>query len=141
MANTSCNSRSLQGVFRGSSAVIATDDSDFKGIVQGYEITFQVDKKQVFDLVSPGFYYLEQPPVGAASFSKIVGPKGLQKNLCSCVPKTITIDASAANCYPGTGVQAQYVLVNALSTGLKVSSTVQDWLIAFSVSYIFSDLQ
>jgi hypothetical protein len=82
------------------------------------------------------------PPAGSATFTKVVGPKGFQKSICSCTPKTITIDASAAFCYPeGTTTNAQYVLVNALPQGIKIGSTVENWLITFQVSYIFSDLQ
>jgi hypothetical protein len=142
MADATCNSRSLEGIYRGSSAILSTDDSDFKGIVQGYEIDFQVDRRQVYDLLSPGFYYIELPPAGTATFSKVVGPKGFQKNICSCTPKTITIDASAAMCYPpDADVDAQFTLVNALPRGIKIGSTVETWLISFQVSYIFSDLQ
>jgi hypothetical protein len=142
MADATCNTRSLEGIYRGSSAIITTDDTDFKGIVQGYEIDFQVPRRQVYDLVSPGFYYIEEPPKGIASFAKVVGPKGFQKSICSCTPKTITIDASAAFCFPpDTDVQAQFVLVNALPMGIKIGSTVENWLITFQVSYIFSDLR
>lgn len=142
MADATCNTRSLEGIYRGSSAIITTDDTEFKGIVQGYEIQFDVPRRQVWDLVSPGFYYIEEPARGVATFAKVVGPKGFQKNLCSCVPKTITIDASAGFCYPAdTPTQAQYVLVNALPQGIKIGSTVENWLITFQVSYIFSDLR
>lgn len=142
MADATCNARSLEGIYRGSSAIISTDDTDFKGLVQGYEINFEVPNRQVYDLVSPGFYYIEEPPRGIATFAKVVGPKGFQKNICSCVPKTITIDASAAMCYPpGAGVDAQFVLINAKPNGIKIGSTVENWLITFQVSYIFSDLR
>lgn len=143
MADAVCNSRTLEGIYRGTSAIISTDDMDFKGLVQGYTIEFGIDRNMVWDLVSPGFYYIEKPPQGQAVFQKVAGPKGFQKNICSCVPKTITVDASAASCYPeGTPPsEASYVLVNALPSKIQISSNTQDWLIVFSVSYLFSDLQ
>lgn len=142
MADATCNNRSLDGIYRGSSAIISTDDTEFKGIVQGYEIVFEVPRKQVYDLVSPGFYYIEEPPRGQAVFTKVVGPKGFQKALCTCTPKTITIDASAAMCYPeGSGTDAQFVLINSLPQGVKILSNTETWLIAFQVTYIFSDLR
>ena len=143
MADLSCNSRILEGIYRGSSAIISTDDADFKGIVQGYTISFEVPRKQLYDLVSPGFYYIEYQPIGLATFQKVVGPKGFQKNICSCVPKTITLDATAASCYPDGSqpLQSSFVLVNALPSKLEITSNIQDWIIVFSVSYVFSDLQ
>lgn len=143
MADLTCNSRVLEGIFRGSSAIISTNDDDFKGIVQGYSISFEVPRKQLYDLVTSGFYYIEYPPIGLATFQKVVGPKGFQKNICSCVPKTITLDATGASCYPDGALpaQASYVLVNALPSKIDITSNVQDWIIVFSVSYVFSDLQ
>jgi hypothetical protein len=143
MADSVCNTRELEGIIRGSSATISTTDTDFKGIIQGYEIQFQVPRKQVYDLISPGFYYIEYPPQGVASFSKVVGPKGFQKSICTCTPKTITIDATGPVCYPTGTVtpDATFVLLNALPQQLHIRSTTEDWLVTFTVTYIFSDLQ
>lgn len=149
--NVTCDGRSLEGIIRGSNFRISfskdTDnsagDSSDRGLVQSFQLQFQRQLRRVYDLATPSFYYLEGAPNGQVSFSRIVGPKGLPSLACDCQPQTVLLDAGPSFCYPeelGTAATA-YELRNALPFGIAGQGDSQNFLIAFQVSYLFSDLR
>lgn len=138
---TACPTRTLEGIIRGTSFRIAGIDETAQGLVQSFELQFQRKLTRVYDLTSAGFYYLEGPPEGTVTFTKIIGPKGAPKITCECTPKNIILSMGPMMCLGNTnGKDVSYTLWNALPFGLNGKGNAGDFLIAFGISYMFSDI-
>lgn len=142
MANATCNSRVLEGTIRGTNFSISGIDESAQGLVQQFSLQFQRKLSYIYDLSSPGFYYIEGPSEGQVSFTKVVGPKGAPKLNCECEPRTLRLNAGETLCYPEDGdfQDASYTLLNALPFGLTGQGNASDFLIVFGISYRFNNV-
>ena len=147
MADATCRTQRLDGIIRGTNMVVTMSSGanadDIPGLVQSFQLQFQRRLSRVYDLTSPSFYYIEGPPEGTVSFSKVIGPKGFPKLGCDCTPRTIVLDASAALCYgadPETQNNARYVLKDAFPMGLSGQGTAENFIVFMGVSYMFGDM-
>jgi len=145
MTDATCNGRALSGIVRGTGFTVSADDDSFKGLVQAFELDFTRKIQRIYDLASPSFYYIEYPPEGQVAFTKVVGPMGAQKLVCDCLPHTITLSAGTLPCFPKPTGPADpnltWTLTNAMPFNLRVHGNASDFLIVFSIAYVFSDLQ
>jgi hypothetical protein len=139
---TACNPRNLEGVIRGTGFTIQGEAPGSNGIVSQFQLEFKRELNRIYDLSSPSFYYIEGAPQGTATFQKIVGPKGAPKLLCSCEPNTVILNTGTGTCYPTNTAAADtsYTLHYALPFGLSGQGQATDFIVSFSVSYLFSDL-
>jgi len=143
--SSSCSPHELAGVIRGTNFSISAGE-DFTGLVQNFNLTFQRKLSRVYDLSDgKSFYYIEGPSEGQVQFSKVVGPKGAPKLLCSCEPQQITLNAGNSLCYTASGSStaqgASYKLKNSYGFGLTGQGDANNFLIIFGISYMFSDIE
>jgi hypothetical protein len=136
MASSACPSRALSGVIRGGTARITGHASG--GIVQQYQIAYETKRVPQYDLISTNFYYIEYPHNGTAKFTSVVTTSAGAVDMCSCSPQTITVTPTQL-CDGSVG--GAYTLANALPSGVQIQSSVNDWLVMFSVDYTFSELR
>ena len=145
MTDATCNGRALAGIIRGTGFSVTVDDSSFKGLVQAFELDFTRRIQRIYDLASPSFYYIEYPPEGQVAFTKVVGPLGAQKLVCDCQHHTITLSAGTLPCFPKPTGPADpnltWTLTNAMPFNERIHGNASDFLIVFSIAYVFSDLQ
>jgi len=141
--NVKCGERVLEGILRGSGFRISGLGTGSEGLVQQFQLQFQRKLSRVYDLTSPSFYYLEGPSEGNVALTRVVGPKGTPKLACDCTPRTIILDASQAACYPANtpGADSAYTLSNAMPFGLQGQGSVDNFLVVFSISYMFNNLE
>lgn len=145
MADATCSEHRLEGTIRGTNFTIEGIDDAAAGLVQSFQLQFTRNLARVYDLADPGFYYIEGPSKGEVGFTKIVGPKGAPKLTCDCEPRTLVLNAGETICFPEpTAAQiegATYTLLNALPFGISGQGNSNNFLISFSISYLFSDLR
>lgn len=136
---TKCSPKTPAGVIRASNFRLSI--SDYKGLVQSFNLEFQRQINRVFDLSDGGsFYYIEGPAQGKVGFDSIVGPKGAPSLDCDCAPQTITLDIGTAICQGSNVAPIRYQLLNAMSFGLQGGGDSESGLIKFGINYSFTDL-
>jgi hypothetical protein len=145
MADATCNNRVLEGTIRGTNFTVSGIDDAGRGLVQQFQLEFQRKLTRIYDLASPAFYYIEGPPEGSISFTKVVGPLGAPKISCDCQPRTLLLNAGNTLCYgrgtPADPADFSYTLLNAMPYGLVASGTSENMVIMAGLSYMFADLQ
>lgn len=143
---TTCNGQVLEGIVRGQNFRLTGLDPTLEtGLVQGFSLMFQRKLSRIYELTSTSFYYIEGPSEGTVDFTKIIGPKGAPKISCDCTPRTLTLSLGPAFCFPSTGKTDEtitsYTLSNALPYGLKGGGTSNDYIVAFNLSFLFSNIE
>lgn len=150
-AADTCVQRTLEGIIRGTNFAIDGIGSDAtRGLVQQFQLQFQRKLTRVYDLASPSFYYIEGPSEGNITMAKVVGPQGAPKLDCTCDANDIVLDAGPTLCHTQAGSTglpqlesgaARYTLKNAMPYGLQGQGNANNFLIIFSISYLFNDIE
>lgn len=142
-----CVGRELSGIIRGTNFTISGIDGQAMGLVASFNLGFERKITRIYDLASPRFYYVEGASEGQVQFDNVVGPLGAPKLACECVAKDIILNAGPTICPVGAQpLQAQasqfsYTLKNALPFGLSGQGEANNFLIIFSIKYMFNNIE
>lgn len=141
----SCTGRKLEGVIRGTNfriSGLSSGTNDPLGLVASFQVQFQRRLTRVYNLVEPSFFYVEGPAEGQVSLASVVGPRGLPRLACDCVPRQVVISASQVVCSASNvGGDFSMTLKNALPMNFSFQGQATDFLLRFSIGYLFDDIE
>lgn len=115
---------------------------ELEGLIQQFQLRFQRNVNIVYDLASNDIYHVEGKPVGQLSIQKILAP--VQQSAafdCPCDPYRYRLSAGNDGCIPGQAGEIAYTIENAFQADFGLQGSVQNSLVAFTVSYAFTDIR
>lgn len=155
-----CVGRKVTGILRGSglSLVFSSPGNPgvaARGITAQFQLSFAREISRVYNVLSEDMYYVEAPPQGELSMTRLVGTRGLPSFACNsgsfcCAPFDITIGAQRATCWEANTEQASnfgclvfgdsLTARQAMPKGIAISVSGEQLTIISQVSFIFADL-
>lgn len=106
------------------------------GMVRSFELTFGSDPSRFIDLTGR-YISVDQPAIGQAKFSQVLGPAGLPALICSCGVMDLRLVPGSRTCDKTT---QSYTLIGSKKHQIAMGNSAEDYPIQFDIAFVFNDL-